>query len=225
VGIDQMSEALQRLGVAPSMKLMLAYARLPGANFILFVWAMLAFMHAFIIDSGFDDFMWEYRMDVERSIPEFWEFLMLLASSALLAFQSIRLRLYSYLIPSLMLLYMAVDGRMELHETLGPALWPEHRHAGEFFFMVGAGSAFLLALAYVISRSSSFQKVELTCFAVLLVIFGLFGVVMDGLHMLLLQFTAYSDQPMAWLEDGGELLIISLMLILTLGAFKRLGAT
>lgn len=216
-------KSLQRVGLISCAELLLGYAKKPGAYFILLLWAVFVFVHAYIVLVGIQDEMLQFRMDEEGSLSELWEFVMLLASFALLTVSSVQKARRAYLVPALVLLYMALDGRMRIHESVGWSLWPENGHFGEFLYMSAMGAAFLLALIWAIRRSSAVQKSELTCYAVLLVLFGLFGTALDLLHIFLSKLIARSDNLVAWVEDGGELLIISLMLILSLGVFRRLG--
>ena len=217
-----LAEPLRQLDLRDSADLMLGYMRERGADLILFVWAAFVFMHAYIFMAGAHDELWYFQLNNERGISEHWEAVMLVASFALLAFRSVQKNRPAYLVPAFIMLYMALDGRLEIHEQVGLALWPAHRSGGELLFMAAAGAVFLLALWAVIRRSSAEQKNELTCYAGLVLLFGMFGAVIDCLHALLKSLSARFDHPMAWIEDGGELLAISLMLIVSLGVFRRL---
>jgi len=221
--VDRILAALRGIHPASSIRLFGDYVRSPGAYAILFLWAVFVLTHAWFLLTGINDDTRLLQLNAEEGIPELWEFVMLLASAGLLAIRSVQRKWYALLIPALLCLYMALDGRLQIHERAGRALWASHANAGEFLFMGAIGGLFLLSLLGAIIRSSAIRRTELTCYAILLVLFGLFGGVVDGSHALLKRFVSGSDNPMAWLEDGGELLVISMMLITSLGVFRRLG--
>ena len=216
-------KTIPHLWLIPSAKLMIAFSRQPGARLIILIWATLMFMHAYVVASDMQDDMRPFMLDIERGVSEHWEAAMLLTASALLVFRSAQRGRYGYLVPAFIVLYMAVDGWTQIHETVGHALWPEHKNAGEFSFMATVGASALGALCLVIGRSSVDQKRELTCYAILFVLFGMFGTVVDAIHAILLKIFPALHQSLNLIEDGGELLVISLMLIWSLGVHRRLG--
>jgi hypothetical protein len=213
---------LRALDLRECAHLLAFYLHTPGASVIIFVSSAFILLHGYIVVAGAGPALQSFRLHNERGIPEYWEFAMLLASSGLLAWRAVQRRLLAYLVPALICLAMAVDGRFQVHEIAGHAWMPGG--GGEFFIMAAAGAAFLRALCLAIVRSSSVQRTELTCYALLLFVFGLFGVVGDALHALVASYVIRADQPLGWVEDGGELATLSLVLILSLGVFRRLAA-
>jgi hypothetical protein len=216
------STFLRALDLRECAHLLAFYLHTPGASVIIFVSSAFILLHGYIVVAGAGPALQSFRLHNERGIPEYWEFAMLLASSGLLAWRAVQRRLLAYLVPALICLAMAVDGRFQVHEIAGHAWMPGG--GGEFFIMAAAGAAFLRALCLAIVRSSSVQRTELTCYALLLFVFGLFGVVADALHALVASYVIRADQPLGWVEDGGELATLSLVLILSLGVFRRLAA-
>lgn len=108
-----------------------------------------------------------------------------------------------------------LDDSMQWHEYLGlevaPALFPDWpKGVGELFFMAIQGFLMLLVFAYTWKRSSSYGR----CLVIpLLLLLGgaiFCGVVIDFLHSQT-PGGARLEDLMAILEDGGEMIFISLM--------------
>lgn len=174
------------------------------------------------------DRLWKagsWRLDVDNSIPEKVEFVLLLLAAGAMALCWRRTRAPIHLTLAALVLYIFLDGALMLHERLGPSFNATSGWRGElgFFICVGAalGTMVLLALHRTPARWRASGVLCLGAFA------GLAGcaVVVDTIHTIASykidsKFVTYG---LALLEDGGEMLFIMLNTLISLATLHRAG--
>lgn len=188
-------------------------------------------------DGGIDDWTMNpewLRLDRDHSVSELLEYLLTLGA-ALLAVRGWRLtRQPIYLGLAAVFLVMVVDNALMLHERTAltlvdrgwlPGLLGEaHPHArGElvYFLTMGSGLAGLVALAF--RRSGFAHRVRGLILLAPVGVAVLFGVGVDYLKRFV-EGPPWLGYALTLVEDGGELLAIVLLAVVTLGVVHGLSA-
>ncbi len=152
------------------------------------------------------------RIDRERSISEYFEYLKtFLAALALVRFE-IQRRGLSYVLIASCLLALTIDNAVGIHETAGKIILPDQHHVGEGIFLAIFGSMILLALWVSYRLAALAEKPSVLAIVIVLAIFGgaAFGV--DGLHFITRWYFPDLDDLLSFIEDGAELVILSALL-------------
>jgi hypothetical protein len=156
----------------------------------------------------------------DKGYPEFFQYLKELWIALLFVRQTLRTSDPRYLVWSALFAYMLADDYLMLHENIGAAAanslgiverWGlRGQDFGElgFYLVVGGTFCVLLVLAYG-TGSVHFRRNSVALFALLL-LFALFAVAGDLLHIIL-PFPAL-DRVFDVLEDGSEMIVMSLIL-------------
>ena len=151
--------------------------------------------------------------EIFQYLKEFWVFIIMFHLF-------IKKKSISFLIWSLLFLYILLDDSLTIHETLGEYLAkyfdlkPRFKLRGEDYgelivsFIVGGCFIVALILAYLKSKTN-IQKISQHLFTFLLVL-AFFGIFLDMIHVF------YNDNhKLGLLEDGGEMLVMSFIMAYT----------
>ncbi len=162
-----------------------------------------------------------YSIEFDRGVPEFFQYFKELAILILVFVSAVRLGMKGLFAWAALFLYILVDDAFSVHEVLGRRLAeifefaPDHlkpRDVGELLVSVVAGGVLLTAigLSYLLgcARFRSITHDLLLMFATL----AFFGVFVDLLHSAIKLGSVFSH-VLALIEDGGEMLVMSLILI------------
>lgn len=164
----------------------------------------------------------EYDMlyvDSDRGLAEYFQYLkftvLILASIYL-----ILMKRYGYAFWGFLFMAMLLDDSSEYHETIGELIanhfnfepWFGLRAVdwGELCYAAGFGIIMLAALVFFYRRGSRRFKNSCKDIGLLLILFVCFAVGLDMVHSLTLNNPPLS-KVLALLEDGGEMLAISLV--------------
>lgn len=194
------------------------------ATDISFIALHLIYLHTHLITNE------AFSLETDRGYSEIFQYIKEYWAALVLAALAWRKQSSLYLIWSLLFAYLLLDDALQIHETVGgilntkfafPALFDlRPKDFGELA-VSGAASAFFvtgIALAYRSADRPS-RRVA-TYLSLLLVVLGFFGVAVDMLHIAM-------DTPpirkfLAVVEDGGELVTMSVMSCYVLSLLKRL---
>ena len=164
-----------------------------------------------------------FRVDKDRSLSEYFEYACLLMSSALIFHLSIRRKIYQIMPMALVILYLFLDDYMRIHEYMGDILVPAHDNAGQALFTMLVGGATLALAATGCMLSQRFVRVQIIAVLLPILLLGVFGSIVDAFHEFMIRFVPASDNVIGFVEDGGELVSISILL-LTCVRLARTGA-
>lgn len=175
---------------------------------------------------GWAGTLWDTRLfnlGADRMLPEWVEYgLLALGAAALLrAFAAGRAAIH--LVLALILLAMAADNALSLHEAAGRALMGEvDQFRGEALLILGVAALLgaLVLAALRLSPAADRPGAVLVIAAIGLVL--PFGVAVDFLHTLIqpLGFD-WLLEAMVVVEDGGELAVIALVAVLSFAVGRR----
>lgn len=163
-----------------------------------------------------------FDLGVDRGYAEFFQYLKIGWSAALAILLWRRARNLVFAVWALVFAVYVTDDWFQLHERAGSeaaALFPEVPaawHVGELA-MTGAVGVVLVALVWWTYRRADAmgQRATLTL-ALLMSALVAVGIVLDAVHHVLLTGPAF-DVPLTTLEDGGELLLMSVVAAYLLG--------
>lgn len=154
-----------------------------------------------------------FRVDKDGSLSEWFEYAQLLLSSVLVFHLSAHRKHYALMPMALLLFYFCLDNAFRLHERMGEILIPAHDNAGEALFtmMVGGATVTMAAIGYMLSERPA--RIQIISLLLPILLLGAFGNLVDALHELIIRFGLSSGELMGLLEDGGELVSISILLL------------
>lgn len=158
-----------------------------------------------------------FDLGAERSYGEFMNYLKMLWSGAILLLLAYRDRAAVSAVWALGCAYMLGDDWFQFHERFGaflaeasPMFGPLTAHVAELLWMLGAGVALGL-LVLVAQRRSPQPAREVSIVLILLfVVLACFAIGLDAVHHIVFGGPEF-DVPFTTLEDGGELLVMSVM--------------
>jgi hypothetical protein len=136
----------------------------------------------------------------------------------LLVLIAVRTREWVWLAWASFVLYLLADDYLTLHERMG--VWiAEHApaglvsdHTGEALWLLGVGLVMLVAVAIAYRFSSADTRRTMLIVAALFALLALFGVGVDIIHSLVDELP-FSDALFIALEDGGEIAVMSLIVV------------
>lgn len=160
----------------------------------------------------------EYVFDLgaDRSYGEFFQYMKNVWAILLLAALAVRRRAGVFVAWAVVCAYFLADDAFQLHERAG---WAAHAafpgvgaamHIAELAWLAGVG---ILLAGVVLATHVRAAPEDRAVSTVLVVLFGLlilFGVVVDAVHHLVFPGRVF-DAPFTTLEDGGELVALSLV--------------
>lgn len=170
-----------------------------------------------------------FAVTAERSYGEWFEYVKAIIV-ALLLFGAAR-RTRAALVWGGLFVYLALDDAFAVHEALGvivarglslPAVKSiEPRQLGELVIYGVVGLAFTIALVSVLRRSDGASRLLTAALALPFALLVFFGAGMDVIHSLLSDRT--SRDIVGLIEDGGEMIAMSLLVAITWWATRTGG--
>lgn len=158
-----------------------------------------------------------FDLGIDRGYGEFFQYVHTLWAGALALLLAVRARTAVLGAWALVCGYFLADDWLQLHEHYGvvigsrlPELGAMSTHVGEMVWMAAVGVVAVVVVGVAHARASSEWR---AVSAMLMVLFGvlvLFGVVIDAVHSALLGI-ATLDLVLTTIEDGGELVVMSLV--------------
>jgi hypothetical protein len=157
------------------------------------------------------------RVDKDRSLSEWFEFTKLGFAILLLVRHARRQQHRAgYLMVAALLALMLFDNIVEVRLHTAEWLAPGRLATAELV-LVSATAPFLAGLMYLAFRGAkSDERSELAAILIVLAVFALFAVVIDFLHEVALMYGPTIYGGLSVLEDGGELITLSLLLALVI---------
>lgn len=167
---------------------------------------------------------WHFSIELDRSYAELFQYIKYLWLVLLLALLAFSRRAFLYLGWMLVFASLLTDDVFEVHEHVGTSLSVSLGLPGVFGLrpsdlgellvagMVGGSVVALIGLGYL--RAAPVQRLLTRHLALLLVALGLFGVLIDTLHISVFLATPERSDwlvALALLEDGGEMITVSFM--------------
>lgn len=161
----------------------------------------------------------EYVFDLgaDRSYSEFFQYAKNTWAIMLLGLLLFRRRAAVYGAWALVCGYFLFDDAFQLHERAGMAMVaavPEWgaaaQHIGELVLMGSVGIVLVAAVFLTHRRASAEDRAVSRLLTVLFAVLILVGVGLDAAHHLLLPQPVF-DAPLTTVEDGGELIVLSLV--------------
>ncbi len=161
------------------------------------------------------------RIDKDRSASEFYEYAKLALAFLLLLILVARDRSF-YLAPILaLMLYLVFDNSFQLHEHVGAWATPNLRGAGEGVYLVLLGAAVFALAALSARRVDRHARVVMISLLMILSVLGFFGVLVDALHSLIDNDFPATERILGFVEDAGELISITALLLICLLHLRR----
>lgn len=165
--------------------------------------------------------------------PEDFNYLKWLVIVLALCWLALRERWLAPLLWAFIFAMILADDSFQLHERLGDlaATWLDisdnallyGRDLGELMVFGAMGIVALTTVAFLFSRHDAPTRQMNWRYLLIVLGIGFFGVVIDGLHSILTHLTGadmvgtMSRQALGLIEDGGEMVVGSLAVALTLG--------
>lgn len=167
----------------------------------------------------------EFLLDlgVDRGYGEFWQYLKYLATALLLVAIAVSTRWAVAFAWIAVTVYLALDDALGLHEGAGariapflPGLGSNGIHVGELIWLGTVGALLTVVVALAHRRTHARGRAVSVILGCLFGGLIVFGVVVDAIHHLLLR-DDFFDAPLTALEDGSELLLMSLVVAFVWG--------
>lgn len=162
-----------------------------------------------------------YALDMEWGYPEIFQYVKFGALVALLGVLWSRTREPLFGAWMLLLTYALCDDSLQVHERVGAQLAAEWHfgHAfglraidfGELIVTGTAGTALVSLIVFMGARSGRLARSDSRTLAILIAALGFFGVVMDMVHVVADGYIQYVGGMLGIIEDGGEMVVVSLM--------------
>ncbi|MFD1162295.1 MULTISPECIES: hypothetical protein [Hwangdonia] len=149
--------------------------------------------------------------EIFQYLKEYWSFL-------LLFFVFVDKQKLTYLIWSAFFLYLLLDDSLSIHENVGeylanyfniqPRFNLRSVDFGEILVSFLVGFAFLILFLFTYIKGKIEEKIVIKNLAVLVFALAFFGVFIDVLHIAL----PFGENKLAVIEDGGEMIVLSILL-------------
>ena len=161
-----------------------------------------------------------YSLGRERGYAEVYQYLKLFWLVVLFGMLAVTRRQLVHVGWMALLAGILIDDSFALHEQYGlqaaemlglqPALGLRARDLGELIFLAAAGAALLtaLGLTYLTANAAERQFSKRLVRLIALLVF--FGIVVDAVHSI--ARGTWASTPLGVLEDGGEMVMVSLIL-------------
>lgn len=163
-------------------------------------------------------------LTTDRGLPELVMDVLVLIASALTAHMFVRTRLRGYLFVTGLLLFVALDDFFSFHESIGVYLAERLSLTdiggiggdalGELTFMALLGLMTLPFLLWAVLDLRSENLAVLVIYGLLFTGFVGLSAGLDALHATVQ--SSFMDRLMGWIEDGGEILIITAISAVTI---------
>ncbi len=160
-----------------------------------------------------------FRLGVDRGVGEIFEYLQLGIASILLL--AVAVRRSPVLVPmSLLILYLVLDNAFRVHEHLGTLLMPNHQNRGELAAFAGLGAIIASIAAFTYVRASQRERADILAVAVGILLVGGTAAGVDAIRALLVGRSLLFSRTMLIVEDGGELIAQSVLLVICVVIWK-----
>lgn len=162
-----------------------------------------------------------FNLEVDRSYPEFYQYIKWFWLSYLSFVLSVRRDQKPFMLLGAIFLILLIVDSFSIHENYGsqiaagldivPILGLRLQDYGEAAVMLAVGGIILLlwGLSYRFVRYDQRYIVVVT--GKLLLLYGAFGVVADMLHQMMSRVGRLAYASMGVIEDGGEMLVVSML--------------
>ncbi len=171
-------------------------------------------------------------VDIDRSYAELLQYLKFLWLLALLVWYSVEQRSWQMATWLPVFAYFLADDALSWHESMGarvagqlatgPVFFLSAQDVGEILVTAGAGLVLLLPLVVGYVRANRPTRWVFHVLAALLVVLAGFGVVVDALHMVVVENPRTGDW-MGTLEDGGEMVVVTVVVAFVVRLVARGG--
>lgn len=170
-----------------------------------------------------------FSLDKDRGYSEIFQYIKEYWIALLLSFLAVQKRTLLYFSWSLLFFYLLLDDATELHERFGFLISNRLNFTdmfslraidfGELIVSAGAGLFFLILIG--ITHRFSDRSSRKTSKSLIILLFALtfFGVIVDMLHIVFK--TPLLDAIFVSIEDGGELMIMSLIVCFVFSSLER----
>jgi hypothetical protein len=170
-----------------------------------------------------------FYVDTEGGFGECFQYAKLGVTAGLLLLIYARRRAPSYLALAVVFAYLLLDDAFQIHEFVGLHLvsrlglaglvGARPQDSGELIVMAATGSVLLAQLALAYRASGTEDRRPVPVYLALLILLAFFGVFVDMLHMALRGIVT----GLALVEDGGEMLVVSLIVAYTACLYRERG--
>lgn len=167
------------------------------------------------------------RLDISRdwSVAEYTEYAKAVAAAIALGVAFAASSRPVFLILAAFFAYLGIDNGFRLHEAAAGGSAEGAVAPGElvYFVLTGAALAALLMLAWprVAARTRDAHRVHVAVMILAILAYGAFAVGVDAVHLFVAHHVAYTDAVLGLLEDGGELVMLSVAVILAVAIALR----
>lgn len=154
-----------------------------------------------------------FRVDKDRSLSEWFEYAKLFVSFLLIFYLSVSRKFYQIMPMALVIFYLCLDDSLRLHEYMGDVLVPAHDNVGQALFtmMVGAATVVMAAIGCMLSQRPG--RIQIISVLLPILLLGGFGSIVDAFHEVMMRFVPRADNLIGFIEDGGELVSMSVLLL------------
>lgn len=186
-----------------------------------FIIIHLFYVHADILSNP------SFSLDQERGYSEIFQYIKEYWIALLLGALAVKQRSALYLGWSLLFFYLLLDDSLTIHEILGAIISEKlglqgvfnlrALDFGELIVSAGVGLFFLFFLAISYRFASRIPRETSKSLIIMFLVLAVFGIAVDMLHSML-RFSLFWDPLLAMLEDGGEMVVMS---VIAWFVFKR----
>jgi len=154
------------------------------------------------------------RLSSTGGIGEIFEYLKSFLAGAVL----LRTSAFSpVLIPMALLpIYLTLDNSLSIHERLAATLFPDHQNKGELAVSIGIGVVMAVAAAFAYARANQRERSAILAIGIGVIILGGMSAGIDVIHAVVKNYDFRLGRVLLVVEDGGELIAHSLLLVICL---------
>lgn len=159
----------------------------------------------------------KFSLNRDHGYAEIVQYILVVIAAVALVTVAHARRQMAYVFLSAIMAYLFADDVFCIHEQVGeflalnyPLMTPfdiEPAHTGEALYLGAVASVFLIFLIVLFAKARSKTRIDIAAFSALLILAGAFGIVGDVAH------AAIGNKPAAMIEDGGELISVTLLSI------------
>ncbi len=171
--------------------------------------------------------LWGFRLDVEYNTWAIYGYLKLIVPSLLLAMCYWRSSMISFALLFFPYAYTTIDDMFTIHEDLGKSIgaWSGTNFAiGETIYFAFASIFILSFLAAAVLRAQKEIRADVALMSIGLLAIGFFAVVVNLIEGLLKEVSRFWTHIIGLVDDGGELVISSVVVVLALVIYYKISA-
>lgn len=179
-----------------------------------FIVIHLVYVHADILSNP------SFSLDQERGYSEIFQYIKEYWIALLLGALAVKHRSALYLGWSLLFFYLLLDDSLTIHEILGAIISEKlglqavfnlrALDFGELIVSACVGLFFLFFLAISYRFASRIPRETSKSLIIMFLVLAVFGIAVDMLHSML-RFSLFWEPLLAMLEDGGEMVVMSVI--------------